>query len=501
MRSIHVALTTTRRLATIMTVASLAMVAASALLLVPNMATGALAPLGFFGVAGFVLGVTFPAVGWLIVSRSTAGLIGWLFLLMGLSQALDTLSQQYATYGLLAHPGALPLADVAAWIYSWAYVPGLLSFFPALLLFPDGRLPSRRWRPVLWAVAVAAVLILPGALIVAWPMRGVDLLPALVPLPPTTSAGTNPLQTLWDVGNDLVPLIVLATGFGVAVRFRRSEGIERLQLKWFAAAAIGTLALLMAFSLAALMSHGTGIPAPFDGIGALVEGALLPVAVGIAVLRYRLYEIDVVIRRTLVYVPLTALLAGLYAASIGISQRAFIAVMGKESDGAVIVSTLILAATFTPIKNAIQGRVDRSFRDPHDAERRLTAFTQSVSDQLATPDPARTMRAFLASAAGVVKAAGGEAWLETSAGELSVGATAARASGPRVEIPVEADGRRFGRLELDARLGGGAYGPRDLAALRLAAERLAVALGGFRASPVQPWVLASVPSPVVDSGE
>gem|GEM_PF-519219 len=487
-----------RRLATILTLAALAMEAAALLLLIPNIALPTFAPLGFFGVASFVFGVTFPAIGWLIVSRSAAHRIGWLILLIGLSQAVDTFAQQYATYGLLGHPGTLPLADAASWIYSWAYVPGQLAFFPALLLFPDGRLPSRRWRPVLWAVGAAAVLILPADIIVSWPYRGAELLAGATPL--GWNAMTNALLALSGVGNVLIPLIALATVLAVIVRFRRSEGVERLQLKWFAGAAIGTIALLLTFSFAALASGGAGIPAPFDGILAIVEGSLLPIAVGIAVLRYRLYDIDVVIRRTLVYVPLTALLAGIYAASIGISQRAFIAVIGKESDAAVVLSTLLLAATFTPIKNAIQGRVDRSFRDANDVERRLLTFTQSVRDQLSIPDPGRTMRAFLTHAVGALKAGGGEAWFETPTGEESAGSTEARADGPRLAVPVEVAGRRFGRLELDARAGGGAYSARDLAALLPAGERLAIALHDLRASvPAMPAVFRTLPSPMADT--
>ena len=489
-----------RRLAAILTLAALAMEAAALVLLIPNISLPTFAPLGFFGVASFVFGVTFPAVGWLIVSRSAAHRIGWLILLIGLSQAIDTFAQQYATYGLLGHPGTLPLADAASWLYSWAYVPGQLAFFPALLLFPDGQLPSRRWRPVLSAVGVAAVLILPANVIVSWPYRGAGLLAGTTPI--GWDALSNALLAALGIGGLLIPLIALATALAVIVRFRRSVGIERLQLKWFAGAAIGTIALLLTFSFAALATGGTGIPAPFDGIAAIVEGSLLPIAIGIAVLRYRLYDIDVVIRRTLVYVPLTALLAGIYAASIGLSQRAFIAAIGKESDAAVVLSTLLLAATFTPIKNAIQARVDRSFRDSNDVERRLLNFTQSVRDQLSVPDPNRTMRAFLTHAVGALKAGGGEAWFETPTGEESAGSTEGRADGPRLAVPVEVAGRRFGRIELDARAGGGAYSARDLAALQPAAERLAVALHDLRAFvPALPVGVRPLPSQIADTSD
>ena len=487
------------RIAAILAFSSLAMVATSLVLLVPNVALPTFLPLGFFGIGTLVFGVTLPAVGWLIVSRSPANRIGWLFLLSGLLQAIDTFAQQYATYGLMGHPGSMPFADLAAWVYNWAYVPGLLLFLPALLLFPDGTLPSPRWRPVVWLVAAAAVLTLPAQLAASWEYRGAGLISVVGP---DIYSGRNSLAgQLVGVGGLLLMFGMGAVVAAVVVRFRRSVGIERLQLKWFAFAAVLTIVMLMGFSLVAFAAGSTAIPAPFDSIAGIAEGALLPIAVGIAVLRYRLYDIDVVIRRTLVYVPLTALLAGLYAASIGISQRAFIAVIGQQSDGAIIVSTLLLAATFTPIKNAIQGRVDRAFRDAKDAARRLGSFTQAVHDQTSTPDPARSMRAFLGTAIAAARSGGGEAWFETPAGEESVGATDARGTGPRALVVVEAGGQRFGRLELDARAGGRLLAAGDLDAVRAAAGDLARVLAGIRPAMPAAMIAGSTPPLVVEAGD
>jgi len=464
-----------RRLATVLVVTAFLLEAVGLFLLLPNMALTSFGALGFFGGAGFVLPIAFVIVAWVIVSRSPSNRIGWLLLVLGWSQAGVTFVLQYATYGLVGHPGALPLADIASWVYAWGYFSGLLLFFPTLLLFPDGYLMSRRWRPVLWAAAAAAVLILPAAMVGTWPHRGPNLLVQQSPTA-TFEAEAPLLAALVILGNLLIPLITIASLVGVAVRFRRSSGVERQQLKWFVVAAMLTFVLLYVGGVLAL------IPAPFDTPAGVVVGLLLPVAVGIAVLRYRLYEIDVVIRRTLVYVPLTALLAGVYAATIGVSQRVFVAVIGQESDGAVVVSTLLVAATFSPIKNALQARVDRSFRDITDAERRLLAFTETIHDLPAKPDPERTLRAFLKNAVGAVGAGGGEAWLETAAGEQSAGSTPTRTLGPRVDVPITLDGRRLGRLELDARARGGSFSAGDLAALGLAAERLGLALGTQRAA-------------------
>jgi len=464
-----------RRLATFLVVTAFLMEAVALVLLVPNTALSSVAPLGFFRGTQYALGVAFAAAGWLIVSRSPATRIGWLLLLVGWLSAVVPLIAQYATYGLIGHPGALPLAEIAAWAYAWGYLPGFLLFFPTLLLFPDGQLLSRRWRWVLWAVGVTALLILPALMIGTWPHRGADLMLRMIPA--TIFEAEAPLLALLvGLGNFLILPIACASLVGIGVRFRRSSGVERQQLKWFVAAAVLTILLLFVGGILAL------IPAPFDTPAGVVTGMLLPAAIGIAVLRYRLYEIDVVIRRTLVYIPLTALLAGVYAAAISISQRVFVAVIGQESDGAVILSTLLVAATFAPIKNALQARVDRSFRDVTDAERRLLVFTQAIHDQTAAPDPGRTLRAFLKTAVAAVSAGGGEAWLETPAGEQSAGSTPTRTQGQGVDVPIDIDGRRFGRLELDARARGGSFNPRDLAALALAAERLGLALGAPRAA-------------------
>jgi hypothetical protein len=482
------------RLATVLAISALAMVGAAILLVFSNIAVKSHPELGYNFVADGAFAASYPAVGWLIIHRGRAQRIGWIFLLAGWFSAFELFSEQYAVFGLLTRPGEVPLADVASWVGLWAWMPAQLLLYPALLLFPDGRLPGRRWGAILWALGGVFVLMFPVTFVSVWPYRGADLVAP--ELPAAIQEALAGPSMIVGFGNMLLVPLALATVIGVIVRFRRSRGIERLQLKWFTSAGIIQVAVLV-------VTSSFPLPSPLDVIVAILVYPLLPIAVGIAILRYRLYDIDIVIQRTLVYVPLTALLAGIYAASIGISQRLFIAVTGNSSDGAIVLSTLILATTFTPIKNALQGRVDRGFREAQDAERRLLAFTRAVGDDWAVPDPTRTMRAFLAVAVAAVRAGGGAAFLATGEAELMVGESPPWSGVAAVEVAVEYAGHRFGRIALDGPADRGPYSAGDLAALRLAGEQLAEALRGVdHRPPVAASTLAEQPAPsATDSGE
>jgi hypothetical protein len=244
-----------------------------------------------------------------------------------------------------------------------------------LLLFPDGRPPSPRWRPVLWLVLGTAVLgsvhvaLKPGTL-------NTEMLPAANP------AGIESLSGLFDVVNGvlIVPFAValILSAASVIVRFRRSRGEERLQMKWLAFAA-GLLIAAFLVGILVLVSFGYE-----DAGGGLVGAALavVPVAIGIAILRYRLYEIDRVISRTLVYGLLTVVLGGAYAGLVLAGQWAFSSFAGG-SDLAIAVSTLVVAALFLPLRRRIQGVVDRRFyRRRYDAQRTLDAFGSRLREQV-----------------------------------------------------------------------------------------------------------------------
>jgi hypothetical protein len=269
-----------QRLAALVAIASLAMVVASIVLLIPNAAGRPLSEFGSNGAAGLAISCTYPVVGWLIASRRPGNRIGWIFLVVGLSQSLEALSTQYAMYGLVTDPGSLPFADFASWIQVWAWVPGFLMLGILVLLFPDGELPSPRWRPIVWIAGLSFLLMLvPGAL-VAWFHRG----PGLLADGWDTAAGSAGAisSTLQLIGVLLSLLVALAAVGAVVVRFRRSTGVERQQLKWVAFAGLAEIAMLW-------FTTGKLVPPPFDIIAAAAIGPLVPVVTAIAILRYRLY--------------------------------------------------------------------------------------------------------------------------------------------------------------------------------------------------------------------
>jgi len=403
--------------------------------------------------------------GAVLVRRLPRHLVGWLLWLGGVALAISLGTGGFATYGLTGHPGAVPGAIWLAWVSAWTGVPSLFiaaGFLP--LVYPSGHLVSGRWRPAALLGVLAVVL--------------VSLGDAFGPFTTDYGPGVqNPLLATGPAANVLVALVPVQSLAGLAflasavtsivVRFRRSSGVERQQLKYFAYMAFivtaGLLAALVTSSAVAWLVVLAGL-------------ALMPVAIGIAVLRYRLYDIDLVIRRTMVYVPLTAALAGLYAATTALLQRLFIDLTGNPSDGAVVLSTLVLAATFTPIRAAFQGFVDRRFKDGEDAERRIARFADHVATGLWEPNPARVLQAFLTEAMAAFGSAGGLAYVSISDGERLVGQSAERGAGPPLVIVVAAAGRPFGRIELDARTNGRPYGEGDIGVLRASGERIAAAL-------------------------
>jgi hypothetical protein len=326
---------------------------------------------GAFDVVLAVALLTYPTVGVVIATRRPGNAIGWLFCAVGVPFALSTACYAYATYALVAAPGSLPAGEIAAWLSSWVQFPPLFGA-PALLflLFPDGRLLGPRWRGALWLTGVA--------------MAGFAAAPALRPGPMSDAAvkGTvNPLgidgaRAFLDVvgnasGVAALLAILLAT-VSLALRFRRSHGTERLQLKWFAfAAVLFTLACVLAFMVFSQNDVAFGLVV-------ISAFCAIPVTAGVAILRHRLYDIDVVINRALVYGVLTATLAATYLGSVLLVGLA----VGR-SGFAVAVSTLAVAALFRPARARIQTAVDRRFyRRRYDAARTLEAFSSRLRDEL-----------------------------------------------------------------------------------------------------------------------
>jgi hypothetical protein len=348
----------------------LLMICAFAVLSVPNGY-----PLGFLS---FVLvpEVVAAPVGGLVASRRPRNPVGWIVLGHAFFFALGEFSRQYAIYGLLTQPGSLPLARALASPPYWVWFPGLmlvLSFLP--LYFPDGRLASPRWRPVAWLAVLATVILTATA--VVRPGTG-ETRSVPNPLGVEALGATGSLFAAVDV---VVPATWLALAgasvASLAVRYRRSRGEERQQVKWFAFAMVLVVVLTLANQV---LFRALGIA------GSAFLGAFIftvPwVAIAFSVMRYRLWDIDLVINRALVYGALTVSLALSYLGGVVLLQALFRALTGQESSLAVVASTLAIAALFNPLRGRVQAFVDRLFyRRRYDAAKTLDAFSGRLRNE------------------------------------------------------------------------------------------------------------------------
>jgi hypothetical protein len=344
------------------------------------------APRGAEAAWVLVLLVIFATMGALIVARQPANLIGWSFVAAGLDLALHAFGGQYAIYALLTAPGSLPGGAWLAWVPSWLAIPGSYSAVAALLLlFPNGRLLSPRWRPVAWMVAAWIAGVAVGNF--AYPPESYLGVEAPVRL---NQAAGRILKTIGDLGWLLGTLAIPAAAASLVVRFRRSRGVERQQLKWLAYAAallaVGVLGLALVASLEQLgwVRPSSAQPmATVTGAVAILGLTGLPITAGMAILRYRLYEIDRLINRTLVYGLLSALLAAIYAGLVlGLGQL-FGGLGAQPPSWAVASATLAVAALFQPARRRLQQAVDRRFnRRRYDAAQTIEAFSARLREQL-----------------------------------------------------------------------------------------------------------------------
>jgi hypothetical protein len=337
------------------------------------------------GVDPFLIaGLSFPIVGALIASRQPRNAIGWVLLGLGAAMGLSAALGIYAYYALTARPGSLPGPGFALALDApmWVPVIGLSGTF-LILLFPDGRLPSARWKP--WAYFCALALILCYSLLLILPA---DFAEAGYPdirnplgidaLEPFVGAVVSILA--------LIPIAIVGCAVGLIRRFRRSRGRARVQLKWLAAAA-GVVAItyltLMALSLPSAIT-GNEAPGWVEALSQIGIFAfmLIPVAVGVAILRHRLYDIDIIINRTLVYGVLTAILSAAYFVVVTTLQGLLRPLAG-QSEFAVAGSTLVVAAIFGPARGRIQAFVDRRFyRSKFDAEAILENFSARLRQEV-----------------------------------------------------------------------------------------------------------------------
>ncbi len=328
----------------------------------------------------------FPIVGAVIASRRPRNPIGWISLAVGIAWMLGMATGSYALYGVrIARPGSVPYPAAVGSLAEFLPPTALLLGTFLILLFPDGRLPSSRWRPVAWlcgaviATNVVVTILAPG------PLSELRNVPN-----PFGLEGSLWLANAVDAIGLFFPLCLLATATSLIVRYLHAGEDVREQIKWLAFAAT-----VVALGVSGAVIHGTLFASDATGSSDSLLAKLLqdtitlsfggvPVAIGIAVLKYRLYDIDVVINRALVYGSLTALLVLVYFGGVTATQAIFQAFTGQDDlpQLAVVASTLVIAALFNPVRRHIQSFIDRRFyRRKYDARRTLDAFSANLRDE------------------------------------------------------------------------------------------------------------------------
>ena len=372
---------TQRRTATIATavwLATMALCLASAALLLSTLWVAVPTSWGFRG-ASILVGATFGSVGAVVARRRPENSIGWLFCAIGLLFAIEGIVVEYTVAGALAVPGRLPFVNELGWTLTWIWAfPAGLALIYLPLLFPNGHLLSGRWRPVAWLGALSLgasaviVSIAPGRINQATYLE-------------------NPLGSATMTTSDFITLIAPAfIGFALAIllalasmirRFAISTGEARLQIKWFAfaVAIAGTLDVL--YYAAFLVATPPAIVKLLEIL--VVLGLLsLPVAAGLAILRYRLYDIDRIISRTIAYAVVSGILVTTFVGAI-LAFQAILSSVTRSNTLAVAASTLVVAALFQPLRRRVQLLVDRRFhRARYDADRTTSAFSERLRDQV-----------------------------------------------------------------------------------------------------------------------
>jgi len=315
------------------------------------------------------------ALGLLVAHGRPANPVGWIIAGTVVTAGLTDFVESYAVYALYTDPGSLPGGETMAWLSNWTFIPVLFAA-PAMLflLFPDGKLVSHRWRPVFWIVILTTLAAMTSAIFQPVlndpPFEGV-----------VNPLGFAPPQALLAplsyIGWPGMAASFLVAALAMILRLRRSRGVERQQLKWLAAAA----AVLPLASVSGVVLYYLG----YESIaGFLAIFSIFPIflAAGYAILRYRLYDIDLIINRTLVYGSLTATLVAGYVGTVVVLQWALVFFTGQESTLAVVASTLVIAALFNPLRRRFQAFIDRLFyRRKYDAAKTLGAFSIKLRDE------------------------------------------------------------------------------------------------------------------------
>ncbi|HYN87021.1 MAG TPA: hypothetical protein VER55_00755 [Ardenticatenaceae bacterium] len=365
-----------------------------------------------WGLRGFpaIFALAFATVGALVVSRHPRNLVGWIFCCAGANAGFTQLIEEYLIYAHFVRPGALPGVTALVWLHGWLWIPQTFSVVFVALFFPDGRLPSPRWRPVAWAGVLGLIAFV---VFIAFEPRPIE---SGLGIGITNPVGIAALGPFLDVGLAAAALVILAaviaSALSVFLRLRRSSGVERQQLKWF----------VYSVGLAILVFPAATLNSTLAQVLVMIAVLGIPTAIGIAILRYRLYDIDILINRTLVYGLLTGALGLVYFGSVVLLQALFRLLTGQGDDFAIIVSTLGIAALFQPLRRRIQAAIDRRFyRRKYDAEQVLAAFSTTLRDEV---DLDRLTVALLGVVEETVQPAHVSVWLRKGAVNIGLGSSA-----------------------------------------------------------------------------
>jgi len=335
-----------------------------------------------------IVGTLYAAIGWLVATRVPANRIGWLIIAGSLSWTAAFFADQYAWFAVITRPGLLPLGVGAAWVGTWVWLPGAgLILTGVSLLFPGGRLPSRRWSPLVLVAVTGVVMATVAQAIGLWPQGDGA---AYVRSDPNASLRPDLVGAVASVGMLLTIMFgPLAGTVALALRLRHARGVERLQMRWFAYAMGVTVVTSLLDEFAAPAGGWPIQPS-------IVAIVLIPVAIGMAILRYRLYEIDRIISRTVSYGALTGILAVVFVGTILVSQTVLASFFSSNSV-AVAASTLVVAALFQPLRRRVQSVVDRRFnRSRYDADRTVGAFADRLRDEVDLADVDAAIRTVVA---------------------------------------------------------------------------------------------------------
>jgi two-component system NarL family sensor kinase len=342
----------------------------------------------------------FACLGALILSRYPDHALGWLLWGVGVLFLVSIATNEYAVYGLVADPQGVPFPSAAAAV-SWI---GGTAFFLMLgllfLLFPDGRPPSARWNICLYLALVGIVIATFGEFFhprqLPQPLDDFGNPSGIESLEPVTSVA-------YALGLPLVALSGLLGATSLVLRFRDADGIEREQLKWIAFSSV----LFVTGWLLLVIGDAAGVVSEPVWLGLmLMLLATIPLSAAIAILRYRLYDIDWIINRTLVYVPLTAILAGIYIALTGVFRTLLTNTTGSASDFSIAIATVIVVAMLTPVKNYLQERVDKRFKEPHEPAKELRRLSGQARSVVEVMDSSQFVRRFLESSTQALDAKG-----------------------------------------------------------------------------------------------